>query len=130
QAPEQPNFTGWWYADGQSALYYIRHLDNNSIWWAGMRTWWGFHKGLEFTNVFYGTFDPAAKTVKGFWTDVPRGANLGSGSLSLDVVEIGGQQDFVGSLDRPFIPQNGKSDNGPPPRSHFELRQNPNGTTG
>src|ERR1700751_2170838 len=126
----QLDLTGWWYADGQNALYYIRHLDDNSIWWAGVRAWWGVHKGLEFTNVFHGVVDPTAKTVEGLWADVPRGGNLNQGRLSLNIVETVEQQVFAGSPDRPFIPPDGPPHDGPPPRSRFELRQRPDGTTG
>jgi hypothetical protein len=43
-----------------------------------------FFKGLRFTNVFQGTI--AGDRITGSWADVPRGANLGNGTLELVVV--------------------------------------------
>src|SRR5262249_7973688 len=70
------------------SLYYIRQI-GNQIWWAGMSVdstvgYLDFFKGLRFTNVFHGTI--SGSRVTGSWADVPRGANLGNGTLALDVV--------------------------------------------
>ncbi len=81
--PRQVDLTGWWYADRDNALYYIRQLNDNSIWWTGVRAWWGFYPGLEFTNVFHGVVNPDSMTIDGHWADVPRGSSLNDGQLSL-----------------------------------------------
>jgi hypothetical protein len=78
---------GVWHADDGS-LYYIRQI-GNQIWWAGMSVdstfgYLDFFKGLRFTNVFQGTI--SGGHITGSWADAPRGANLGNGTLVLDVV--------------------------------------------
>ena len=84
--PTPLNLTGAWVAD-DGAIYYIRHSDDNSIWWAGLHNS-GFHLGLEFTNVFHGVVNVGNKTIEGSWADVPRGQNvMRQGHLSLDIVE-------------------------------------------
>jgi hypothetical protein len=84
----QLDLTGAWQAD-DLGIYYIRHLNNNTIWWAGLSAPWFFHAGLFFTNVFRGTVDTARMTITGAWADVPRGNNLlQQGDLDLDIVEL------------------------------------------
>ena len=87
------NLTGAWAAYDPPAVYDIRHLEDNTLWWAGLHSD-GFHRGLRFTNVFRGVVtlrrgvdNTGAATVEGLWVDVPRGRNLQQGRLSLDIVE-------------------------------------------
>jgi hypothetical protein len=66
-------------------MYYLRQ-SGNELWWAGfsVETPAGvsdLHKGLLFTNVFHGQV--SGNTISGDWTDVPRGRNLNSGTLTL-----------------------------------------------
>src|SRR5262245_33673960 len=122
--PAPLNLTGAWAAD-DGAIYYIRHLDDNSIWWAGLHNS-GFHLGVVFTNVFRGVFDPTNRTVEGTWANVPRGRDiLQQGRLSLDVVEIAPPDDE----DLP-PPEPGEHPPPPRPARRIELRQKPEGTTG
>ena len=123
QASAAINLTGAWQAD-DGAVYYVRHLDDNSLWWAGLHTFGsGFHPGVAFTNVFRGTVNPTAKTIDGLWADVPREINvLRQGRLSLDIVALS-----------PPDP----GDDAPPPgkprpsrTTTFQLRQKPEGTSG
>jgi hypothetical protein len=86
-AHAQLDLTGTWTADDGS-IYYVRQL-GNTIWWAGMSTespqgMNDFHKGLAFTNIFRGQI--MNNVIAGEWADVPRGQNLGSGRLALDIV--------------------------------------------
>src|SRR5437660_12425854 len=78
---------GVWRADDGS-LYYIRQI-GNQIWWAGMSVestvgYLDFFKGLNFTNLFQGSI--SGRRITGTWADVPRGRNLGNGTLVLDVL--------------------------------------------
>jgi hypothetical protein len=126
QGTQPFNLTGAWAAD-DGAIYYIRHLPDNSIWWVGLHNS-GFHLGVRFTNVFRGTVNPRNRTIDGSWADVPRGAILQHGRLSLDIVEIA----------PPPPDDNGKpprSPNGPPApggsrERRFELKRRAEGTTG
>jgi len=84
--------TGVWSGD-DGGVYYIRGLDDGSVAWAGLHYPGGglayrpdiFHKGLRFTNVFWGRVSADGKTLSGQWTDVPRGETLNSGTLSLTI---------------------------------------------
>src|SRR5947208_699716 len=123
ETPPQPlrrNLTGAWAAD-YGAIYYLRHLSDNSIWWAGLHNS-GFHLGIFFTNVFRGIFNPTNRTIEGAWADVPRGSILQHGRLSLDVVEIGAPDD-EDPQPPPGEPRGGAT-------RRLELRQKPEGTTG
>jgi hypothetical protein len=74
--------TGTWRADDQ-AYYYIRQV-GASVWWAGL----GGDHGLSYTNVFRGTIQPQnTNIIIGTWTDVPRGTNLLSGMLTLNILQ-------------------------------------------
>jgi hypothetical protein len=85
QRPPPLDLTGAWAAD-DGAIYYIRHLSDNTVWWAGLHNS-GFHLGAIFSNVFRGVLDPASRIIEGEWADVPRGQIFGSGPIALDVVE-------------------------------------------
>lgn len=83
----QASLTGTWTGD-DGGIYYIRQIDD-TIWWAGLSTESpqgknDFYKGLRFTNVFRGTIE--GNTIRGKWADVPRGANLQNGTLTLSIV--------------------------------------------
>jgi hypothetical protein len=127
----ETNLTGVWAAD-DGALYYIRHLDDHSLWWAGLHVS-GFHLGVRFANVFRGRVIPRDGTIVGAWADVPRGENRGSGELSLEILKVGSApgdgEPFPGQApsDDTFPPK-GKPSAGPGPR--LELRRSPRGTTG
>lgn len=82
-----PDLTGIWSAD-DGATYFIRHLDDNTIWWAGLHAYEEFYAGVRFTNVFRGNVNLANRTIEGVWADVPRGWGiLQQGRLSLEIVE-------------------------------------------
>jgi hypothetical protein len=87
------NLTGVWAAD-DGGTYYIRHI-GDTIWWAGLSRQADagpdqFYTGLLFTNVFRGTINNSTNTIVGEWADVPRGAILQNGRLSLDIASISG----------------------------------------
>jgi hypothetical protein len=106
--PTPTNLTGAWHAD-DGGIYYIRHLEDNSIWWAGLHNSGAgcekpaFHLGVWFTNGFRGVVNMGQRMIEGSWADVPRGSILQHGRLSLSIET---------------------------PSSGIELRQNPAGTTG
>jgi hypothetical protein len=104
-----PNLTGI-YRSEWGSYYYIRSVVGTSnVWWVGLDNLPSggdaFWQGLNFTNVFHGTYTPddivlsrlppsaAAATVtvhigtiSGSWADVPRALGaFGSGTLTLDV---------------------------------------------
>jgi hypothetical protein len=115
------NLTGAWAAD-DGAIYYIRHLNDNSIWWAGLHNS-GFHLGVRFTNVFRGVANLQNRTIEGSWADVPRGGGiLQQGRLSLDII-------VITSPDIDLPPEPGRPPR-PQPTRRIELRQKPEGTTG
>lgn len=134
--PTPLNLTGIWKAN-DGAIYYIRHLSDNSIFWAGLHGYWEFHAGVRFTNVFRGVVDPNDRTITGSWTEVPRGGLLRRGQLALNIIEIAPPPPeplIIAFPDKLLIPP-GPPDGGdpppnPPPRSRFELRQRPEGTSG
>lgn len=80
------DLNGTW-AGNDGAIYYLRQT-GQELWWAGLSVdspegvndlqW-----GLRFANVFQGKF--ANGVVSGDWADVPRGASLNSGTLTLTV---------------------------------------------
>ena len=46
----------------------------------------GGNDGRSFDNVFKGTITWGSNTITGEWADVPRGINMGSGTLGLKIV--------------------------------------------
>ena len=79
------NLTGTWVANDGS-VYYLRQT-GGELWWAGFSVESpagvnDLHRGLQFTNVFQGQIS-GNSAVSGDWADVPRGRNLGSGTLAL-----------------------------------------------
>jgi hypothetical protein len=126
-----PDLTGAWIGD-DGAIYYIRQLDDHSVWWAGLQAS-GFHPGVTFTNVFRGEVIPDDLTIVGSWADVPRGATFGQGKLTIEIVETKSHHDTDsrsngGSWPTGEVPPEG----GPrqPSGRKLELRQVPEGTTG
>lgn len=100
--------TGVWTCD-DGGLYYIRQVGDTVV-WAGLHDS-GFHKGIEFTNVFWGTLSPDGQSVGGEWADVPRGGTEGWGNLRCTI-----QTAHVNVLGHDF--------------DVLELVQDPNLTTG
>jgi hypothetical protein len=76
------DLTGVWTCD-DDGTYYIRQIGNTVV-WAGLHNS-GFHKGIEFTNVFWGTLSPDEQSVIGEWADVPRGGSEGSGIIRFTI---------------------------------------------
>jgi len=80
------DLTGTW-AGNDGGIYYLRQ-NGHELWWAGLSVdspngvndlqW-----GIRFTNVFQGQI--SSGTVSGDWADVPRGATLNAGHLTLAV---------------------------------------------
>jgi hypothetical protein len=91
--PATPFLTGTYRAD-DGGIYYLQR-SGNTLWWAGMSLDTGlsaelqWHRGLTFTNVYQGTINPD-NTVVGQWSDVPRGATLSGGALTLRIGTSGG----------------------------------------
>lgn len=83
-AAARPNVTGAYSAD-DGGLYYIVQQPDGTVTWAGLHNS-GFHKGIEFTNVFRGKIQPDGATIKGDWVDVPRGMDGGGGTLSIEIL--------------------------------------------
>ena len=73
------DLTGIWGAD-DGGLYYV-HQDGLAVWWAGFSNDYGLENGLSFCNVFSGVLK--SNEVSGQWADVPRGATMSFGTLSL-----------------------------------------------
>jgi hypothetical protein len=76
------DLTGVWSCD-DGGIYYIRQLGDTVV-WAGLHDS-GFHKGIEFANVFRGTFSTDGQSVSGKWVDVPRGGTESSGNLRFTI---------------------------------------------
>lgn len=78
------DLTGTWRGD-DGGIYYIRHLDNNEIWWVGLSD---NGSGHNWTNVLRGkvsyTWNGAVE-LSGNWCDVPRGTARGCGTLGFSV---------------------------------------------
>jgi len=80
------DLSGTW-AGNDGAIYYLRQI-GHELWWAGLSVdspngvndlqW-----GIRFANVFQGQISNGM--VSGDWADVPRGAILNSGTLTLAV---------------------------------------------
>jgi hypothetical protein len=83
-----PNVTGTYFADDGS-VYFLQQ-NGTELWWAGFSLDPGqpsdevFHRGVAFTNIFKGTI-LSDNTVFGNWAEVPRGASLRSGTLTLQI---------------------------------------------
>jgi hypothetical protein len=73
------DLTGVWAAD-DGGRYYV-HQDGSTVWWAGFSNDYGLQNGLTFCNVFSGVLK--SNEVSGQWADVPRGATMNFGTLSL-----------------------------------------------
>jgi hypothetical protein len=82
-APPGGDLSGVWQCD-DGGLYYIRQGEDGSITWAGLHDS-GFHKGIEFANVFRGWLSEDAGTIAGEWSDVPRGGTTGSGTIVVGI---------------------------------------------
>jgi hypothetical protein len=79
------NLGGGWQAD-DGGLYYLRHLADGTLWWAGLHND-GYHKGIAFANVFRGHVDLNARTIMGEWAEIPRCRGpLHDGQLALEIV--------------------------------------------
>lgn len=73
------------YRANDGGIYYIRHLDNNKIWWVGLSD---NGSGHNWTNVFEGEVSyhwSGAVEFAGKWFDVPRGTNRNNGILGFEV---------------------------------------------
>lgn len=84
QRPPAYDLTGTYRGD-DGGIYYIRHLDNNRIWWVGLSD---NGSGHNWTNVFEGEVSyhwSGAVEFSGNWFDVPRGTNRGNGILGFSV---------------------------------------------
>jgi hypothetical protein len=97
--PPPPVLTGTYLGDDGS-IYYVQR-SSNTLWWVGMsldkdpssaELQW--HRGLDYTNVFRGTIN-TDNTVTGEWCDVPRGASLDSGTLTIRFGKSGGVFQFT-----------------------------------
>jgi hypothetical protein len=87
-----PDLTGTYSANGgisNDGIYYVQQ-SGSKLWWAGLslekatlpeHQW---HRGLDFTNVFRGTIFCDGH-IEGQWVDVPRGAELSDGTLTLAI---------------------------------------------
>ena len=82
-SPPGGDLTRVWQCD-HGGLYYIRQGEDGSVTWAGLQDS-GFHKGLEFTNVFRGSLSEDSNFLLGEWADVPRGATASSGTIVLGI---------------------------------------------
>src|SRR6266568_1870902 len=123
------NLTGIWHAD-DNALYYIRHMPDNTVWWAGMHAPWLFHSGVQFTNIFRGVVDPGTMRIRGVWADVPRGRNLQGGNLNLDIVKLDDASASQVSARTASIPPNGDGDRDGDRHPVFQLKKRVAETTG
>jgi hypothetical protein len=98
--PPPPALTGT-YRGGDGSIYYVQR-SSNTLWWVGMsldkdkdlsaEVQW--HRGLDYTNVFRGTIN-SDNTVTGEWSDVPRGASLDGGTLTIRFSSAGGITQFT-----------------------------------
>lgn len=82
--PPAFDLTGTYRGD-DGGIYYIRHLDNNKIWWVGLSD---NGSGHNWTNVFkgdvsYNSF--GGVEFSGYWYDVPRGTSRNNGILGFEV---------------------------------------------
>jgi hypothetical protein len=77
-----PSLTGVWKSN-DGGTYYLRQI-GNELWWNGMS---GGNDGRTYNNVFYGTINYQTNpyTILGKWVDVPRGTNMGAGTMTLQM---------------------------------------------
>ena len=89
--PEQVDLTGPWTGD-DGGIYYLRQLES-VLWWSGMSGRDGPPEelGRGWNNVARGEIDGLKISVE--YADVPRGGNLGSGTLTLTI-----QADETGNI--------------------------------
>jgi hypothetical protein len=73
------DLTGIWTAD-DGGRYYVHQIDS-AIWWAGFSNDHGLYDGLTFCNIFSGILK--GNEVSGQWAEVPRGATMNYGTLSV-----------------------------------------------
>src|SRR5215467_112296 len=72
------SLTGTWMAN-DGGMYFLRQI-GDSLWWLGLSGGL-LHPGLQFCNVFHASV--TGSVVTGEWSDVPRGAASGRGTLTL-----------------------------------------------
>jgi hypothetical protein len=72
------SLTGTWMAN-DGGMYFLRQIAD-TLWWLGLSGGL-LHPGLQFCNVFHGSVTGSAVT--GEWSDVPRGATSGRGTLTI-----------------------------------------------
>ena len=77
-APDGSSLTGTWMAN-DGGMYFLRQI-GDALWWLGL-SGGVLHPGLQFCNVFDALV--TGSTVSGEWSDVPRGATAGRGTLTL-----------------------------------------------
>lgn len=71
------DLTGTWYCD-DGGTYYIRQM-GNEIWWYGEND----PNSPRWSNVMHGTI--SGNTIYGNWLDVPKGSDLNSGNINLNI---------------------------------------------
>lgn len=74
------DLSGTW-ADDLGRTYYVRQLDDNTLWWLGMSPF----RDHTFARVFQGTINRQDQTITGQWADVPLGQGQSNGSLTLQI---------------------------------------------
>jgi len=74
------NLTGRWRCN-DGGTYYLRQL-GDELWWFGKSG----DDGANFTNIYRGKVNVQAMNVAGSWADVPHGKIMGSGTMSLQIV--------------------------------------------
>jgi hypothetical protein len=74
----EPDYSGIWLAD-DGGMYFVRQIDT-LLWWVGANRG-ELCPGLQFCNVYRASV--AGRDISGDWSDVPRGATSGSGTLTL-----------------------------------------------
>ncbi len=88
--------TGIWKGQDQG-IYYVRQVGDN-IMWIGMSS----DDGKTWTNIFAGKIN--GDVISGTWADVPRGKVRGSGTLTLEMSQVGAHLFIhkIGSTGSPF----------------------------
>ena len=82
-AADDVNLTGKWTCD-DGGTYYLRQT-GKEVWWLGQSG----NGGQDWTNVLHGSI--RGRMATGDWADVPAGASMGSGTLTLQLVIRDGQ---------------------------------------
>lgn len=72
------SLTGTWMAN-DGGMYFLRQI-GDALWWLGL-SGGQLYPGVQFCNVFHASVTGSAVT--GQWSDVPRGATSGHGTLTL-----------------------------------------------